>query len=161
MNTRLLKIFLTNISLIFIAASCSTNTIYLPDEFFELKLTRKLTGDDAKDFVNKLHFQKVTDLENEIGFYEGGKGKALIYITYYPSEKEALSDEKKMTEKISPQNSVFIGGEYFELDGKSIYRTFGMGQSHYVFTKDNALLWVSVDSIWGKEFLEKYLDYLN
>ena len=54
--------------------SCSLNSNYLPEDFFGLQLTKKLTGKEAKEFVNNLHFQSVADLENEIGFYDGEAG---------------------------------------------------------------------------------------
>lgn len=140
---------------------CSAKIEYLPQTFYGLTLSKKLTGESAKDFVNQLHFQNVTETDNEIGFYNGEKGKAIIYITYYASEEDAKKDEIRMTEKISPQNSVFINGEKLIVNGKSIYRTFGMGQSHYVFSHSNALFWISAETEWGIEFLEEYLNYIN
>jgi len=141
--------------------SCSINSNYLPEDFFGLQLTRKLSGNDAKDFVNKLHFQNVTDLENEIGFYSGKAGEAIIYITHYKTKESSISNYKKMVKKISPENSVFIKPEYLKLGGMEIYRCFGMGQSHYVFHYNKELFWISVDTHFGKKFVEEYLNYLK
>ena len=63
--------------------SCSPDINYLPEDFCSLHLTKMLTGNEAEEFINNLHFQKVSDLENEIGFYEGKAGRAIIYITHY------------------------------------------------------------------------------
>ena len=141
--------------------SCSLNSNYLHEELFGLQLTKKLTGKDAKEFVNNLHFQSVTDLENEIGFYDGERGAALIYITHYNKKDDAEEDYKRMTEKISPENSVFIKPEYFQLNGMEIYRCFGMGQSHYVFPYNKELFWISVDTHFGKKFVEEYLIHIK
>ncbi len=141
--------------------SCSLNNNYLPEDFFGLQLTKKLTGKNAKEFVNKLHFQNVADLENEIGFYEGKAGNAIIYITHYNTNETAKSDYEKMVKKISPENSVFIKPEYLKLGGMEIYRCFGMGQSHYVFPYNKELFWISVDTHFGKKFVGEYLSYLN
>ncbi len=141
--------------------SCSLNSNFLPEDFFGLRLTKKLTGKDAKEFINNLHFQSVTDLENEIGFYDEKAGSAIIYITHYNTKEAAKSDYKKMVEKISPENSVFIKPEFLKLGGMEIYRCFGMGQSHYVFPYNKVLFWISVDTHFGKKFVEEYLSYLK
>lgn len=124
-------------------------------------LTRKLSGDDAKSFVDKLHFQNVATTSNEIGFYEGRKGEAIIYISYYENEEAATKDEIRMTKKISPENSVFIMGRYIEINERKIYRTFGMGQTHFVFSQGNALFWISVETNWGKRFIKEYLSCIE
>ena len=141
--------------------SCSPEVNFLPDEFFGLSLTKKMVGNEAKEFVNKLHFEPVTETKNEIGFYESKKGSALIYITHYNNNGDAKADYKLMTEKISPQNSVFIGAEYLMLNEKEVYRCFGMGQSHYVFYLGKELFWISVDTHFGKEYVKRYIDYLG
>jgi hypothetical protein len=141
--------------------SCSINSNYLPEDFFGLQLTRKLSGNDAKDFVNKLHFQNVTDLENEIGFYSGKAGEAIIYITHYNTKESSISNYNKMVKKISPENSVFVRPEFLNLGGMEIYRCFGMGQSHYVFHCNKELFWISVDTHFGKKFVEEYLNHIK
>lgn len=141
--------------------SCSLNTNYLPEDFFGLQLTKKLTGKDAKEFVNNLHFQKVADLENEIGFYEGKAGSAIIYITHYNTKETTRSNYNKMVKKISPENSVFVKPEYLNLGGMEIYRCFGMGQSHYVFPYNKRLFWITVDTHFGKKFVEEYLNHIK
>ncbi|MGB5849218.1 MAG: hypothetical protein WBH40_12065 [Ignavibacteriaceae bacterium] len=141
--------------------SCSPNKNYLPEDFFGLQLTKKLTGKDAKEFVNNLHFQNVTDMENEIGFYGGEAGDAIIYITHYNNKETAKGNYKKMVMKISPENSIFVNPEYLKLGGMEIYYCFGMGQSHYVFPYNKELFWISVDTHLGKKFVEDYLPTLN
>jgi hypothetical protein len=66
-----------------------------------------------------------------------------------------------MTEKISPENSVFIGGEYLDIEGKQVYRCFGMGQTHFVFAHQKELFWISVNTVIGKDVLTAYLDYIK
>ncbi|MBU0561549.1 MAG: hypothetical protein KJ799_05135 [Bacteroidetes bacterium] len=149
------------VTLVLLLTGCSSKTEYLPQELFGLKMVSKLEGSEAKLFVNKLHFQSVTNLENEIGFYEGEKGRLTIFVTYYPDDEAAKNDELKMTAKISPDNSVFMMGDYLEIEGKSIYRCFGMGQTHFVFADQSALLWISCETIWAKEFISNYLSLLN
>ncbi len=141
--------------------SCSTNKVYLPEDFYDLHLTKKLIGKDAKEFVNNLHFQNVTELGNEIGFYGGKAGSAIIFITHYNTIETTKINYKKMVTKISPDNSVFVNSEYLNLGGMEIYRCFGLGQSHYVFPYNKELFWISVDTNFGKNFVEEYLSYLG
>jgi len=149
-----MKKFLTLFFIILI--SCSKQNP-LPDQIFGLSLRQKLVGKEALEFVNKLHFNNVTYEKNEIGFYEGSKGTAVIYITYYNDEKTANHNFELMTRKISPENSVFIKSSFFEYNGKNIYRTFGMGQTHFVFVSGKNLYWLSVETIWSLKFLKEYL----
>lgn len=143
------------------AAGCSSREPFLPQEFYGLALQKKLAGREAAEFVNNLHFQAVAAEKNDIGFYEGERGPAIIYISYYTSHETAAAEGKRMSEKISPENSLFIGGEYLEVSGKRVYRCFGMGQTHFVFTHQKALFWISVDTIKAKDILSAYLEYLG
>lgn len=145
---------------LFAFLSCSSEKDFLPDEFFGLKLKQKLTGTEAKKFVDNLHFQEVAPEKNEIGFYDSQAGKAVIYITYYSDELTSHSEFKKMVNKISPENSVFINPEFVDIGGKDIYRCFGIGQSHYVFANGKVLYWISVDTNIGRKFIEEYLRYI-
>jgi hypothetical protein len=142
-------------------AGCTSQKDFLPDEFLGLSLHKKLEGAKAVEFVDRMHLQRVASVKNEIGFYVGEKGKATIYVTHYGDPEAAATEEKKMTDKISPENSVFIMGEHKEVDGKPVYRCFGMGQTHYVFSDREQLFWISVETLMADSFLRAYLDYLN
>jgi hypothetical protein len=141
--------------------SCSLNSEYLPEEFFGLQLTKKITGEEATKMVNKLHHEPVTEVENEIGHYSGDNKRALIYISHYQKPEDAKKYYDKMTKKISLGESPFTGSENIDISGKNIYRTFGMGQSHYIFTYNKELFWISVGTLYGKNFIEEYLSYLS
>jgi hypothetical protein len=144
-------------SIIIILSSCTPQSNYLPLEIFGLSLSKKLTGSEAADFLNRLHLQNVTDSRSEIGFYQGEIGDAVIYLTYYSSREQAAEFESQMTDKISAENTPFIMGEYRDVDGKQIYRTFGMGQTHFVFSHNNVLIWLSLGTNWANDFLKEYL----
>jgi hypothetical protein len=156
-----MKKFLTFSLISILFASCSTNKDYLPEEFWGLKLNRKLTGNEAKDFVDRLHFQNVATEKNEIGFYTGAVGNAIIYLTYYSNEKTAEEDFRKMAEKISPENSVFVNGKFETVDGNQVYSCVGMGQVHYVFYHKNLLFWLSADPNFSRQFFEEYLSFVK
>lgn len=141
--------------------SCSSKIEYLPADISGLTLVNRLTGDDAGEFVNNLHFEPVADTKNEIGFYQSETGSAVIYIAHYNNKVEADNNYKKMTGKISKGTSVFIKPGYIYINEHKIFRCFGMGQSHFVFTLDKELYWVTADTFIGKSFVEKYLDFID
>jgi len=156
-----LKLFFISVLILFVSASCSKRLDYLPGTVDNFKLTKKLTGKQALDFVNRLHFENVTDEENMIGFYSYENNNAMIYVTVYDTDNEAEINYQRMTEKISPHNSVFTKGKYLTLDGNIVYRCFGMGQTHFVFFKNNVLVWLSADSNLANKLVEDYLEYIT
>ena len=151
------SVFVFSLSLL----SCTGDKDLTPEQFSGMTLKQKLTGDEAKEFVNTLHFNPVTDANNEVGFYESPVGKAIIYFTYYQSNTEAENNFLKMTNKISPENSVFFNSSFIAHNEVNIYRTYGLGQVHYVFTKRNILFWLSADLNLGERILKNYIDYIQ
>ncbi|MEW6507793.1 MAG: hypothetical protein AB1432_08625 [Bacteroidota bacterium] len=147
----------TLLLIILLFTFCTRTPELFPEYFYELNLTKKLTGDEAKNFVNRLHFNSVTNEKNEIGFYNGLKGNAVIYVTYYDNDNSALINYDKMTKKISPENSVFTNSSYINILGRNIYKTYGMGQTHFVFTVENKLFWISAGMELPQNFLIEYL----
>ncbi len=145
---------------IFFVIGCDSKKEYLPQSIHQLSLNEKYSGKDAERFVNRLHFGNVAAASNEIGMYSGVKGRAIIYVSYYDQQEEADSNLIKMVQKISPQNSVFSGGESFKLEDVKVYRYSGMGQTHFVFAHGYALIWISADPPWAESFLQVYLQSL-
>ncbi len=151
---RLTASLLLLISLIY----CSDNPEYMPAGISGLSLTNRLTGKEAAEFLNKLHLQKVTDEQTEIGFYTSNAADAVVYLTYYSNAEEAGEYEARMTDKILNEKTPFIMGEYKNVEGKKIFRTFGMGQTHFVFSHRNVLIWLSLNTSLANDFLEEYLE---
>ena len=145
-------IILFSLALIF----CDRAADYLPEQFAGMERSNYLSGPAAKQFVDKMHHKSVTPENNEIGFYTGENGKATIYITHYLSNDEARAEYEKMIEKISPENSAFMGGEIMEIEGRSVYRCFGMGQTHFVFYRDKKLFWLSLNTMRANKLLGEY-----
>jgi len=141
--------------------TCNQRADLLPEQFYGCTLTGRLSGDDAKTHVDRLHFQNVTAHSTEIGRYEGPDGPITIYVTTYLNSQQAEEDYHKMTQKISPENSVFIGGEYLKIGEREVYRCFGMGQTHYVIIHRENLIWLSVDTIRANKILDAYLKNLT
>lgn len=161
MRSHKILFFLLSSILILSQISCSNKKDSLPENISGLKLSRKMSGEKAKESVNKLHFQPVTETENEIGFYKDEISEAIIYVTHYQNAKDSQTDYTKMTKRISPENSVFINPQFFQLDEKEVYQCFGMGMTHFVFYHDVDLFWISVDTHIAREFLKNYINYIT
>ena len=146
--------------MVFILNNCSEEINYFPETLGNFEQVDVIRGEQAQMFVNRLHFNSVTDEKNEIAFYGQGKPSITIYITFYDSDEKAFNNFKKMTRKISPENSVFIQGSYFEMDGIKIYRCFGMGQTHFVFSYQMNLFWLSVPTRGNEKILQEYLNLI-
>ena len=146
---------------VLICLNCSHDLKVLPEELYECQLTSTFAGEEARAYVDHLHLQNVASGVNEIGFYQGENGPITIYLTRYKDSDLAREDYSKMTQKISPENSVFIAGEYLTMAEKEVYRCFGMGQTHLVFVHAEYLIWLSVDTIRAPKILEAYLAYLE
>ena len=155
------KYLILHLTLVFLLFQCNRNTVVLPEELYGCILGKTLSGEDAKAYVDHLHLQNVASQANKIGFYEGENGPITIYVTTYKTNAQAKDDYLKMTQKISPENSVFIAGEYLTVAEKEVYRCFGMGQTHLVFVQGENLIWMSVDTIRALKILEVYLAYLE
>lgn len=140
----------------FLFQYCSQKKEILPERINDLILIKTIDGNEAKEYINKLHFQPVSKNENIIGYYESLSGEAIVYITIYPDQKEAKIDFEKMTNKISSGNSVFVYPQFFDYEGNKIYKCFGMGMSHFVFSLNKNLYWISGDTHLAKDFFEEF-----
>ena len=110
---------------------------------------------------SRMHSGDVSSAKNEIGFYSGDRGGATIYVSFFEDKKIAQAEEKKMTDKISLGNSAFTDGDVFYFDGLKIYKCSGYSQSHFIFSKETNLYWLTADLEIDRKFLSEYLDYLN
>jgi len=155
-----MRVWLFGLFFILIITFACNKKSTIPQQVFGFNLRKKVIGKEAKSYVDKIHFEDVASDKNEIFFYEGDEGSAIIYMTIYYSNVEAEREWKRMTEKISPEYSVFIMGTMQEIHGKSIYRCFGLGQTHYVFAHENRLLWVSIKTDVAKDFLDLFMEQL-
>ncbi len=134
---------------------------YVPESIENFKLVKKLEGDQARQFINRLHLKQVAPQENVIAFYKDQNKELILYLTYYQHENDAQKDWERMVNKISPENSVFVGGKVLQLEGRPVYRCFGMGQTHFVFVNHKVLVWLSTPTIGSEKWFKAYNDYLD
>jgi hypothetical protein len=162
-----LKIYNYKIIILLISASaiilsgCSKNINPLPKEIYGLKMDKKLSGKEANEFLSRMHSEEVGSTKNEIGFYSGDHGGATIYISFFEDKLQAQAEEKKMTDDISGGKSVFTNGVVFYIDGHKIFKCSGYSQTHFIFSKENNLYWLTADTEISRKFLSAYYEFLN
>lgn len=154
--SKIFPLLLAALFLFILIQSCSKKKEFPPEKVNDLILVKTISGIEAKNYINKLHFQPVTENENLIAYYENPSGQAIVYVTFYSNSKDAENDFQKMTEKISPENSVFIYPQFFTFEENRIYKCFGMGMTHFVFALNKKLYWISVDTHLSKNFFEDF-----
>ena len=140
---------------------CSKQIDPLPNEISGLKLDKKLTGKDANDFLSRMHSGEVGSAKNEIGFYSGDQGGATIYVSYFEDKFQARDEESKMTDKISLGKSAYTNGIQYYIDGQKIFKCTGYSQSHFIFSLEANLYWLTADTEIDRKLLSDYLEYLN
>lgn len=160
-NAKNLLIFFSIITLSTTFHACSKKKEFLPEKVGDMILVKTIKGEEAKKSINELHFQPVTENENLIGYYENLSGQAIVYVTIYQNNLDAVKDFERMTRKISPENSVFVYPQFFDFENNKIYKCFGMGMSHYVFALKKNLYWISVDTHLAKNFFEEFYRIVN
>lgn len=132
-----------------------------PGQLNDYQRTRIITAEEASRIINRLHENPVAARRNEICLYENDHGQVMIYVSYYESPNDAEQEWQRMIDKISVQNSVFIEGTVFLSGRTSVYRCFGLGQTHYVFAKGNRLFWLSLETMGAAKMLSDYMAYLG
>ncbi|MBN2365026.1 MAG: hypothetical protein EH225_02800 [Calditrichaeota bacterium] len=159
--TSYLRFILIFTTLFFWLLNCSSENRYLPEKLLDYKRINLLRGKEAKDVVDHMHLKEVTPEINRIGIYQNVSGPLTIYISEYTRENTAKSEMRKMASKISDGNNPFVGGETVLINGKQVLRYFGMGQTHFIFTDRENMLWLSVNTVRGKAIIEHYLNFIK
>ncbi|MBM4168167.1 MAG: hypothetical protein FJ215_03290 [Ignavibacteria bacterium] len=138
----ILLVVITGTALLFLSLR---STSILPDSLSSLALVRHVTGDDAREFVDRLHGKGVSPAETEIGFYEGERGKATIYVSSYRRGKEAEEAYSRMVRLIEAGNPVFGHFQIVEIESHSVAFSLGLGRAHYFYVSEAHLFWLEAD----------------
>lgn len=134
------------ISLLFVGCSSDKSEKFkLISELNGMTMVQKISGDEAKKQIDKLHGKSVTPDENNILFYKGENGEATLYISFYSDLENAYFAYDRMVNLIRDENNVFGHFHQFEIENQQLSMCLGMGQAHYFFQKDKYLYWLSTN----------------
>ncbi|MGB6123645.1 MAG: hypothetical protein WBG80_17180 [Bacteroidota bacterium] len=118
----------------------------LPEELKGLVLQKEISGENAKRIVDRMHGKAVAERENSIGYYGGSSGEATLYVTLYKTPGEASQVEKVMADRIAAGNPVFGHFRIIDVRERRVAICYGMGQTHFFFSRGRALYWLAVDN---------------
>jgi hypothetical protein len=142
-----------------LAASCTLRNEpsgEMPETLAGLERVRLVTGREALDRVADLH-GKPPDIEDcAIGVYGEGEKSATVWISRATTPSGSEEQAMLMIERMKDGSGPFHGPEVFRSDGVRIYRFEGMGQLHYVFTKDDLAFWISAPPELGTQAVQEF-----
>jgi hypothetical protein len=136
--------------------SCSNKTAppipALPEVLGDLDLKETVAGVKANKFLYRMHGVITGSRNSIIGYYSLDKKNAL-YISAFTEDKQALRALEKMVAKIENTKAGFTPVTVDKREGRSVYRTHGMGLHHFFYRKDNLILWWQTEPERAEETL--------
>ncbi|CUS93535.1 hypothetical protein [Candidatus Kryptonium thompsonii] len=145
-----------------ILLGCSDKPTMIPNSLGKLNLDKYYVGAKAKEMINQLHMSgMVAGDKNEIGFYSHDTLKEVLYISKFKDSKIAEQKLEQMLIKIAHGSTPFFLHNQVNVQNTNIFLLFGMGQSHYVYTKNDKLIWLSVDFQVSLETLHSLLKQIR
>ena len=145
---------------------CVNGKNNIPQELGGLELFRVVRGDEADDFVNKMHGKKLGVKKNLIAYYGSKNSRNVLYISVYEEVEEAKADLQSMAIKMVKGTAVFTPLKFNKMGDGVRFRTEGMGLIHCFYRVDNMLIWWQVepdkfDSTTNDLFNFKFVPEIN
>ncbi len=131
---------------VFLAQCGNTPATRLPKSLAGLILTKVQTGPEAARVINQMHGKSLGTETYEIGYYGPEADKDILYLSIYPGEAGAKSDNMSMSMKLANGTAVFTPLKFDHMDRQARFRTTGMGKSHIFYREKNILIWLQMDS---------------
>ena len=136
--------------------SCSNKTAppipALPEVLGDLELKETVVGVKANKFLYRMHGAITGSRHSIIGYYSPDKKNAL-YISAFTDDEQTSRALEKMVAKIKHTQTGFTPVTQDNRDGKSVYRTQGMGLHHFFYRTDNLILWWQAEPERAEETL--------
>ncbi|RZB30396.1 MAG: hypothetical protein SRB1_02676 [Desulfobacteraceae bacterium Eth-SRB1] len=147
----MVKLFLKNsafilfLSLLSVVGCVKGKDDNIPQKLGGLELLKVVRGDEADDFVNKMHGKKLGVKKNLIAYYGSKNSRNILYISVYEKAEEAKADLQSMAIKMAQGTAVFTPLKFDKMENGVRFRTEGMGLIHYFYRVDNILIWWQVE----------------
>jgi len=124
--------------------SCSDRNIpavpQLPATLGSLELKDTVVGVEAKKFLYRMHGALTGSQNCIIGYYDLAKKNAL-YISAFTDDEQAERALGKMLAKIEHSTAGFAPVTLEKKEDRILYRTRGMGLTHFFYKQGNLILW--------------------
>ncbi len=130
----------------------------LPDSVAALPLSIALKGDEADRMIKRMH-GKSTGGRSSIGYYGMENRKNVLYLTAFENQEQAEQSLAKMISKMANTGFGFTPPTSDKIGNNMIYRSQGMGLSHFFFRRKNLVFWWQTTPYNAKATLEALLDH--
>jgi hypothetical protein len=128
----------------------------LPDQLAGSPLSRRILGRPALDELAWMHGQGFPLTKGAVGTF-GTENQITLYVAETPVKFLAGRLLVAMRDKIAKSNSPFTPIAEVEIDQRTIYELYGLGQRHYYFRSDELIVWLAADENLAEEALEEVL----
>ena len=147
---RLIATFTIIPALIIGLSGCSNKVVEneggLPGKLADMHLERVIQGDEAAQVIHKMHGKNLGASDNLIGHYGSKADKNTLYLSGYDNKEAAKTDLMNMAMKMQGGTKVFEPLTVIGKMGDSVvFRTEGMGLTHYFYRVENRLIWWQVE----------------
>jgi hypothetical protein len=115
----------------------------LPPEIQGLQLVKTISGDAAAGTIGRLHDKSVAPTESQIGLYQSGETKAVLYVSRFGSAAEAAAVLQMMAMRIADGAEGFGHYRRFSVGANEVHFVLGQGQAHYFFMKRFDVSWLA------------------
>lgn len=132
----------------------------LPPAIGGLVLEETLEGGQAREMLNQMHGKDMTPEQNRIGYYGGPGGRAVLYVSEYPTVIRASSAFELMSTRIARGSGPFTQYNTRNIEGRNISLCLGLGQTHYFFVDQDVVYWLAVDLPVASVSAEALVDYV-
>ena len=116
-----------------------------PEGLGPLALQEAVSGNDARNVIERMHGKDVGAGENHIGFYGSPRGRAVVYVSLFSTRGAAQRAEQLMHTKIAHGNAAFSHYRTVRLEGEMVGSCVGLGQVHFFFAEGSGVYWLAVD----------------
>jgi hypothetical protein len=129
----------------------------LPGEILGLRLTEKQSGEAAAELIERMHGKAVAPDGSVIATFGNAPDQIVVYVSRFPSRREAAEQVRLMGESIGAGSSGFGHHQTFPRDGRQIHSVLGYGQTHYFFHVVDRVIWLSAPDAVASDALDEIL----
>lgn len=123
------------------------HAVDLPESWPPFSRTALVRGKEAIGEIDRLHGKSIKVHDGYRADYASPQEQFTLWVATVGSAAEARHMLDQMVDRIGPNNKMFSKPELVTRRGTAkMYRSEGMGQSHFYYAKGAAVYWVAVSS---------------
>jgi hypothetical protein len=156
--TGLLFIIIGVVAYYFNRVTADPQAASIPNQIAGMELTVKSEGLLALAELNQLHRQNFPLSAGAVGTY-GLERSAKLWIAEAPFGFLAKQMTEAMNERIAQGNSPFTQLGEFERGERTIYQLDGLGQKHFYFQSNKAIIWLAANAEFADQAIQDTLEF--